>query len=114
MIPRWLGWFVCGIALGLLACVMHPRSAWSQATRPAARAASYVVREATTAPAGARAAAASLEVAVTGDGVFPARASDPVLHVGDVTLRAYRYADSSNRTLVFTTPPGTTLADGAP
>jgi len=87
--------------------------ALGQATRPPARAADYVVREVTTAQPGARAAGALLEVAVTGDGVFPARASDPVLHVGDVTLRAYRYADSSNRTLVFTMPPGATLADGA-
>jgi len=114
MIPRWLGWCLCASALGLLACVVSPRVALGQATRPPARAGSYVVREVATAPAAARAAGARLEIAVTGDGVFPARAGDPVLHVGDVTLRGYRYADSSNRTLVFTVPPGTALADGAP
>jgi hypothetical protein len=72
---------------------------------PAAfREASYSVKMTTAAsPAAAEAAKVpAVEFVVTSQDRFPARALDPVLHVGNLEVRQYRYADISNKTLVFT------------
>jgi len=56
----------------------------------------------------------ALEFVVTSQDVFPARALDPILYVGKVELRQYRYADISNRTLVFTLFDWRKLEDDVP
>lgn len=62
----------------------------------------------------ARRTAGTTAIRVDGDGVFPARAADPVLHVGTTVLRHYRYAGTGSRALVFDVPAGAVLEDGAP
>lgn len=80
-----------------------------------ARSATYTAREVDLPSSRAgRGGGAAVEFEVTGDGAFPARASDPVLYVGSVAIRKYRYADIANRTLVFTLPDASVLEEGAP
>lgn len=50
---------------------------------------------------------------VTADEPFPVRALDPVLVIGEVTLRDYRYKDIENLTLIFTCSEPEKLAQGA-
>jgi hypothetical protein len=56
----------------------------------------------------------AVEFVVTSQDRFPARALDPVLHVGKVEVRQYRYADISNKTLIFTLFESKELEDDAP
>ena len=63
---------------------------------------------------GRAAASATIEFVVTADEPFPARALDPVLHIGDVEVRDYRYTDMENKTLIFTSTEPDRLQDGAP
>ena len=83
---------------------------------PAAfRGAHYKVRRSAARAKSEKAAATSaLEFVVTADEPFPARALDPVLHVGEVEVRDYRYVDMENKTLIFTCPDPDKLEDGAP
>ena len=102
----------------LLLALAVPTPALAQATRPPAQHATWVIaaaaRPAVDGTASVSSAAAPLEITVTGDGAFPARAGNPVLHVGSVALRKYHYAGTESRTLVFTVPPDVTLEEGAP
>jgi len=54
----------------------------------------------------------AVEFVVTSEDRFPARALDPVLHVGNLEVRQYRYADIANKTLVFTLYDLGKLQDG--
>jgi hypothetical protein len=78
----------------------------------AATSATYVARR-VAAPGRAVGPAGAVEFEVTGNGPFPARALDPVLHVGKVEVRDYRYQGDRSRTLVFTAPDASRLEDGA-
>jgi hypothetical protein len=60
------------------------------------------------------AASGAIEFIVTAEEPFPARALDPVLHIGDVEVRDYRYTDIENKTLIFTSTEPDKLQDGAP
>jgi hypothetical protein len=53
------------------------------------------------------------DFAVTADAPFPVRALDPVLVIGEVTLRDYRYQDIENLTLIFTCSEPEKLVSGA-
>jgi hypothetical protein len=82
------------------------------------RAASYTVRQASV-PTGADGSALArpalaVEFVVTSADRFPARALDPVLHVGNLELRDYRYADISNNALIFTLFEPVSLPDNVP
>jgi len=56
----------------------------------------------------------AVEFVVTSQDRFPVRALDPVLHVGQVEVRQYRYADIANKTLVFTLFDVQKLEDDVP
>jgi hypothetical protein len=81
-----------------------------------ATAATYVARRVAAPPslAAGAAAAGSVEFEVTGNGSFPARALDPVLHIGSVDVRQYRYQGDTGSTLVFTVSDASRLVNGAP
>jgi hypothetical protein len=86
-------------------------------TRAGFRGASYSVKQvmvsdSTAAPGAAKVPA--VEFVVTSQDRFPARALDPVLHVGKVEVRQYRYVDISNKTLIFTLFDLQNLEDDAP
>lgn len=53
----------------------------------------------------------AVEFEVSADEPFPARALDPVLHVGGMELRDYRYTDIENKTLIFTAAEPEKLED---
>lgn len=55
----------------------------------------------------------AVEFSVTGKEAFPVRALDPVLHVGSIEVRQYRYADMENKTLIFTLFEPEKLSDDA-
>jgi len=55
-----------------------------------------------------------LEFEVNSEDVFPARAVDPVLYIGDIEVREYRYTDTENKTLIFTCFEADKLKDNAP
>ncbi len=57
--------------------------------------------------------ASAVQFEVTADEAFPVRALDPVLYVGDVLVRDYRYADMENKTLIFTCSEPDRLRDDA-
>ena len=44
----------------------------------------------------------AVEFQVTSEEAFPVRALDPVLYVGGIEVRDYRYGDMENTTLIFT------------
>lgn len=79
------------------------------------RGVSYRVRR-TSKPKGVRSAVVSgpIEFIVSGRDPFPARALDPVLHVGDYQVSDYRYLDHTNTTLVFTCAEPEKLLENAP
>ena len=56
---------------------------------------------------------AAVEFEVSADEPFPARALDPVLHVGSLELRDYRYTDIENKTLIFTAAEPEKLEDNS-
>jgi hypothetical protein len=64
----------------------------------------------------ARRASASrtVDFEVSSDEPFPVRALDPVLHIGDVELRDYRYGNNENTILIFTCGDPDQLQDDAP
>jgi hypothetical protein len=74
----------------------------------------YKARRGSHRTANSRIVTNTVEFVVSSDEVFPARALDPVLHIGDVTVRDYRYADIENKTLIFTSADPEVLQDGAP
>src|ERR1700684_2893665 len=80
--------------------------------------AKYIAREATSTvgPAGKPLAepVKVVEFVVTSSDVFPARALDPVLHVGNIEVREYRYVDIDNRALIFTLFEPEKLSDDVP
>ena len=82
------------------------------------RAAAYTVRQASVSTGADGAALArpalAVEFVVTSADRFPARALDPVLHVGNLELLDYRYADISNNTLIFTLFEPVSLPDNVP
>ncbi|MGH9660294.1 MAG: hypothetical protein ACRD96_17220 [Bryobacteraceae bacterium] len=55
----------------------------------------------------------TLEITVTSDQSFPIRALDPVLHIGDVEIREYRYFGEENKALIFTWHESDKLEEGA-
>ena len=76
--------------------------------------AAYKVRKVHRAPSKDRKEAlqqSAVEFEVTADEPFPARALDPVLHVGGMELRDYRYTDIENKTLIFTAAEPEKLED---
>ena len=81
-------------------------------TRPVATTATYRARITTADRPGGP--PAGLQIQLDGNGIFPAGARDPVLHVGAAVLRTYRYVGEGNRALVFFVPPEVTLDNGAP
>jgi hypothetical protein len=77
-----------------------------------ATAATYVVRRLPAPPGRTR--TGGVEIEVTGDRPFPARATDPVLRIGAVAVRQYRHGGVGTNALVFTLPDASGLRDGAP
>ena len=98
------------LALASLATLL---SSSANAEPQSATSATYVARHVAATPGRAVGAAGGVEFEVTGNGPFPARALDPVLHVGTVDVRDYRYQGDRSRTLVFTAPDAQRLEDGA-